>query len=92
VAYELRHNYAIENINQWIGEGFDFYDKLLYLSRSMGHSELESTKYYYSLVPALSGILSRLTGKNFDDTIPGLDWDKRSVYDIDMEADEYEKI
>lgn len=91
VAYDLRHNYAIENINRWVGDGFDFYDKLLFLSRSMGHSELESTKYYYSLVPALSGVLSRLTGKNFDDTIPGLDWDNRSIYDIDMEDGEHEK-
>jgi len=92
VAYELRHNYAIKNINQWVGEGFDFYDKLLYLSRSMGHSELESTKYYYSLVPALSGILSRLTGKNFDDTIPDLNWDKGSIYDIDTGEGKHEKI
>jgi integrase len=92
VAYELRHNYAIENINRWVGEGFDFYDKLLCLSRSMGHSELESTKYYYSLVPALNGILSRLTGKNFSDTIPDPDWDKGSIYDIDIEEEEHEKI
>jgi len=91
VAYDLRHNYAIENINQWVGEGFDFYDKLLYLSRSMGHGELESTKYYYSLVPALGDILGRLSGENFDNTIPDLDWDKGSVYDID-EEDEHEKI
>jgi integrase len=83
VAYELRHNYATENINQWIGEGFDFFDKLLYLSRSMGHSELESTKYYYSLVPALNGILSRLTGNNFNDTVPDLNWEKKSVYDAE---------
>lgn len=92
VAYELRHNYATENINQWVGEGFDFYDKLLYLSRSMGHCELESTKHYYSLVPSLSGILSRLTGGSFNDTIPDLDWAKRSIYDIEMEDGEYEKI
>jgi site-specific recombinase XerD len=92
VAYELRHNYAIENINQWVGEGFNFYDKLLYLSRSMGHSELESTKYYYSLVPALSGILSRLTGENFNNTIPDLNWDKRNIYDTDMEDGGHEKI
>jgi integrase len=56
-AYELRHNYAIENINRWTGEGFGFHKKLLYLSRSMGHSVLESTKYYYSLVPGLADIL-----------------------------------
>jgi integrase len=90
VAYDLRHNYAIENINQWIGEGFDFYDKLLYLSRSMGHGSLESTKYYYSLVPALSDILSRLAGENFNNTIPDLNWDKKNVYDI--EEGEHEKI
>lgn len=56
-AYELRHNYAIENINSWIDAGFGFDDKLLYLSKSMGHSSVESTKYYYSLVPALADIL-----------------------------------
>jgi integrase len=92
VAYQLRHNYAIENINRWVGEGFDFLDKLLYLSRSMGHSDLESTKYYYSLVPALSGILNRLTGKNFNNTIPDLIWAKKSIYDIDVEESDHEEI
>lgn len=60
-AYELRHNYAIENINRWTGEGFGFNKNLLYLSRSMGHSVLESTKYYYSLVPGLADILDART-------------------------------
>jgi integrase len=86
VAYGLRHNYAIENINQWVGEGFDFLDRLLYLSRSMGHNDLESTKYYYSLVPALNGILSRLTGNNFNSTVPDLNWAKKSIYDIEEES------
>jgi len=31
-AYELQHNYAIENINSWIDEGFGVHKKLLYLS------------------------------------------------------------
>jgi len=92
VAYQLRHNYAIENINQWVGEGFDFLDKLLYLSRSMGHSDLESTKYYYSLVPALNSILSRLTGNNFNNTVPDLNWVKKSIYDIDMEENDHEEV
>ena len=71
-AYELRHNYAVENINNWIGEGFGFHKKLLYLSRSMGHSVLESTKYYYSLVPCLADILEAQT----DDTmIPEVDYE-----------------
>lgn len=40
VPYEIRHNYAVENINGWTGIGFDFNAKLLYLSKSMGHSVL----------------------------------------------------
>ena len=69
VPYDLRHNYAIENINGWIGNGLDF-SKLVYLSKSMGHCELDSTKYYFSLVPALSDILDDLTGKGFDEIVP----------------------
>lgn len=69
-AYELRHNYAVENMNRWIGDGFDFFAKLVYLSRSMGHVTLESTKYYFHLVPAMSGILLELTGSGFDEIVP----------------------
>ena len=72
-AYELRHNYAVENINQWIGEGFEFFSKLVYLSKSMGHASLESTKYYFSLVPAMADILLELTGRDFDNIVPGVD-------------------
>jgi integrase len=69
-AYELRHHYAVGNINQWIGMGFTFDDKLLYLSKSMGHTTIESTKYYYSIVPALSQILSEKTEIGFDWIVP----------------------
>jgi len=72
-AYELRHHYATENINQWIGEGFGFDSKLLYLSKSMGHSVLESTRYYYSLVPALADIMENLSGQDFGDIVPEVD-------------------
>lgn len=69
-AYELRHHYATENINRWMGEGFGFDAKLLYLSKSMGHSKLESTRYYYSLVPGLADILKDRTGRTFDNIVP----------------------
>lgn len=73
VPYELRHNYAIENINGWMGVGFDFNAKLLYLSKSMGHSVLESTKYYYSLVPGLADIIEAQTDEG--DVIPEMDYE-----------------
>jgi integrase len=71
-AYALRHHYATRNINSWIHEGFDFHARLLYLSRSMGHSVLESTKYYYSLVPNFAGIIEELTNKSMNDILPDL--------------------
>lgn len=72
-AYELRHHYAVENINRWIDVGFNFDDKLLYLSKSMGHTVIESTKYYYSIVPGMSQILKEKTEKGFDRMIPEVD-------------------
>ncbi|MDR2374127.1 MAG: tyrosine-type recombinase/integrase [Bifidobacteriaceae bacterium] len=68
--YELRHHYAVANINQWTGQGLDFGARLLYLSKSMGHTALESTRRYYSLVPALGGIMEDLAGPGFDEIVP----------------------
>ncbi len=31
VAYDVRHHYAIVNINSWIDDGFEFSDKLQYI-------------------------------------------------------------
>ena len=69
-AYELRHHYATVNINRWTGEGMDFHARLLYLSKSMGHGTIESTKYYYSLVPNLAEILREKTVDSFNQIIP----------------------
>lgn len=75
-AYQLRHHYATENINRWIDSGFDCYDKLVYLSKSMGHNSLESTKYYYSIVPAMASIMEEKTEESFDDIIPEVDYEE----------------
>jgi integrase len=75
-AYEFRHHYAIENINRWTGEGFGFNAKLLYLSKSMGHSTLESTKYYYSLVPGMASILEEKTGMDFERILPEVNYEE----------------
>jgi integrase len=69
-AYELRHHYAVSNINRWTDEGFGFDAKLAYLSKSMGHTTLESTRYYYSLVPALADVLEAHCTAGFDDMVP----------------------
>lgn len=77
-AYEFRHHYAVMNINRWISQGFDFHDKLLYLSKSMGHTTIESTKYYYSIVPGLSQILKEQTEESSDWMIPEVPGDEET--------------
>ncbi|CAG4933519.1 unnamed protein product [Acidithrix sp. C25] len=69
-AYALRHHYAITNVNRWIDVGFGFDAKLLYLSKSMGHCTVESTKNYYCLVPGLAQILEEKTSADFDQIVP----------------------
>jgi len=69
-AYELRHNYATENINQWVGDGLEHFSKIVYLSKSMGHASLNSTSKYFHLVPKMSDILLDLTGDTFERTVP----------------------
>jgi len=69
-AYGLRHNYATYNINKWTDTGFGFDDKLLYLSKSMGHRSIEETRYYFSIIPALSDILEEKTADSMDAIIP----------------------
>ncbi len=51
VVYDLRHCYAITNINKWKELEVEENSKFVYLSKSMGHSNLENTRYYYSLTP-----------------------------------------
>lgn len=70
IPYDLRHHYAITNINSWVNKGIEFNDKLYYLSKSMGHSSIESTKYYYTLIPRMSDIFKNQINTNFNDLIP----------------------
>lgn len=75
-AYEFCHHYAVTNLNQWTGYGFEFHDKLVYLSKSMGHTTLESTKYYYSIVPGLSEIIKEQTENSSEWMIPEVPLDE----------------
>ncbi len=75
VPYDLRHYYATFNINSWIGFGLEFNAKFLYLSKSMGHTSVEFTKYYYNLVPALSDVMLELTNDSFNEIIPDVNYE-----------------
>ena len=74
VAYDLRHQYAVENILSWDCDAFEAHDRLLWLSKSMGHRHLSSTLYYFSVTPALADKLLALTGDDMDRILP-VEWE-----------------
>lgn len=75
-SYFLRHHYAITNINSWVDDGFEFNDKLHNLSKSMGHRSIESTRYYYSIVPRLADTLREKTETGFNIIVPEVVYDE----------------
>ena len=70
VSYHLRHHFATTNINNWPSQAEKFNSNLLYLSRSMGHSIIESTMYYYNFTPKLAEILKERKTETFNEIIP----------------------
>ena len=54
IPYDLRHHYALSNINSWPAASEVFNKNLLYLSKSMGHANIESTMYYYHFTPSMA--------------------------------------
>lgn len=75
IPYDLRHHYAVENISSWEDDSFTFSEKLHYLSKSMGHRWIQSTLYYYSIVPRLADKLQEKTETGFNEIVPEV-WDE----------------
>lgn len=73
VAYVFRHNYAIENIMSWDQNGYNADKKMVALSKSMGHRQIESTQYYYHLVPRFADLLDTTEGASVNEIIPKVD-------------------
>lgn len=71
VAYDFRHNFAIHHVNSWVNVDSDIHEKMVTLSKYMGHRTFVSTLYYYSLVPRLGEIIEEQS-KDFESIIPNL--------------------
>ena len=70
--YDLRSNYAVANVTRWNELGFVIHDKLLYLSRTMGHRHISSTFGYFNLSPTLADKIKNLTEASFNNLLPKL--------------------
>ena len=75
VPYDFRHHYAVMNIMSWEDDSFSFHEKLQALSKSMGHSTVNATLYYYNLVPRLADKLRLKTESGFNEIVPEV-WDE----------------
>lgn len=67
---ELRHQYAIENINSWSNRGYETNDRLVSLKNSMGHSKVSRTLSYYALVPQYADLIESRCEKTMEEVIP----------------------
>ncbi|WP_136661881.1 tyrosine-type recombinase/integrase [Nitratireductor sp. XY-223] len=51
--HDLRHSFAVHSLTAWYRQGADVQRLLPVLSTYLGHSDLEGTKVYLSMTPAL---------------------------------------
>ena len=72
VPYVFRHNYAIENIMSWDQRGYNADKKMVALSKSMGHRGIQSTQYYFHLVPRFADLLDEKEGASVSEIIPDI--------------------
>lgn len=70
VEYDLRSLYAVSNISKWENHGYELSGKLLFLSRSMGHRNIQSTFGYFHLTPMLTDKLKCNCAKKFSELLP----------------------
>ena len=76
--YDFRSHYAVTNVTGWKDNGFEVNDKLLYLSRTMGHRSVNSTCGYFHLTPVLADKIKTLTEESFNNLLPKLsDYDEQ---------------
>ncbi len=78
IPYAFRHHFAVVNINSWSGDGMKNQGKLSYLAKAMGHRQMQSTVYYYSITPGLSDIIKELTEEDFNNIIPDVNYEKKT--------------
>jgi site-specific recombinase XerD len=59
--YDLRHHFAYANVERWMTQGKDVTAMLPYLTRYMGHADIESTFYYIHTSPQFLHTYQNLT-------------------------------
>ena len=69
-VYSFRHKYATENLNRLNGSDPAFFRKYVMLSKSMGHTCLKSTQYYYQKTDVFYELIEEKTAEGLDLILP----------------------
>ena len=69
---DLVHNYATKNIDSWPSQENIFNKRMLYLSRSMGHANIDATMYYYTFTTEQSVRIRDKKSNTLNEVIPNM--------------------
>ena len=58
-VHALRHTYVVTKMNEWMNAGIKFDAMVPYLTRSLGHTSVDETQYYYHLVVSAFAIVKQ---------------------------------
>lgn len=70
--YDRKKSLCSHNITGWKSLGYGIHDKLLYLSRTMGHRTIASTYWYFNLSPGLADKIKQCS-EDFNSLLPKLE-------------------
>jgi integrase len=59
-VHSLRHTFVVARMNKWIEEGRDIEQMMPYLSRYLGHADVNGTQYYFHVCMASLGLVRSL--------------------------------
>ena len=72
--YDLRHTMATHRLYAWMKSGEEINEKIQYLSRYMGHSQLSDTYYYIHLVPEQLQTLAGIDLSRYENLLPEVEY------------------
>lgn len=75
-AYDFRHHFVWANLNRWAQEGLDVNVMLPYLTRFMGHQNINSTLYYFRFVPDFFPVFADMS-KSSESILPEVPFEER---------------
>lgn len=72
-VHDLRHTFAVNCLKQLVSDGVDLKSGLVYLTKYLGHSTLESSQYYLRLTADVYPNIVEMLNKQFGEIVPNVE-------------------